>query len=145
LTEQSITQVVSFLAYTYSLLLGQMISGIFVISGKGWGKIRGNDGRFAPVSTLFVFTIIDAMISSALIIFFEEILRNWLYAHSLLIPATAISLGIAFFLWFSHSLSLRILRTLKKYKKTIAILLLIAALNVFVVYSMLGEQYFTFP
>jgi hypothetical protein len=36
------------LSYLYSIFLGQVISGLLIVSGEGWGKIKGEKHFASP-------------------------------------------------------------------------------------------------
>lgn len=91
------------LAELISLLVSIMVGSI-VISGEGWGKIRGSN-RFAKFWSLFLYVIIEVLawlfISDPL----TACIQSLLYQNiGFIIGITTAVLG-TFFWWFVYTLS----------------------------------------
>lgn len=135
MNEAIILSIVQFLSYLYAILLGQIFSGIFIVTGKGWGKIRFSDGRFVKAHILFAYAIFDAIVCSVLIFVGSSILTKFLLEHSNLVVGLTIEVVFASFLWFCHTLSLKMKNTLKRYWLAIVVLQAIAILNFYLVHE----------
>jgi len=135
MNESVILAIVQILSYLYSILLGQIFSGILIITGEGWGKIRGSNGRFAKPHVLFGYAILDAIMCSIIIYVGNSILVDFLVKHFNIVFGLSIELAFASFFWFCHTLSLKTQNTLKRYWKVILTLQTLAILNFFLVYA----------
>jgi len=131
--EPIIYDIFSILSYLYSVLIAQIISGLLIVSGKGWGKIRGN-GHFASAGTLFVFFVMDAVACSFLIFFASSILANFLYIHVDLAFGLTVEVLFVTFAKSCHTFGLKTKKALRKYWKWVVFSQILAILNFILVY-----------
>jgi hypothetical protein len=121
------------LAYLYSVLIAQIISGLLIVSGKGWGKIRGVDGRFASSGVLFGFFVLDALLCSVFILLVSSLLENFLYSQFELAYGLTVEVLFITYLKVCHTFSFKVGNALRKYWKAVTIFQVTAILNIVVV------------
>lgn len=123
------------LSYLYSIFLGQIISGLLVTSGIGWGKIYG-DYHFAKPYVVFYFVVLDAVVCSVLIYFVSALLMNFLIMYPLLVYGLTLEIAFGAYVKTCHTLGRKILRNFRKYWKGVAFVQITSLLN-FVFVSLL--------
>ena len=129
ISEDILLEILGFLSYLFSLMIGSMISGVVVTIDKN-GRIRDSHNRFISFWRGFVFVILDLIVCSGLATFASGALRTFLFTNIMLIPAIVSGMFLAFLIWFCHSLSYKI----EKHWKALAILSLIIIVNIVLVY-----------
>jgi hypothetical protein len=124
------------LSYIYSILLGQIISGLLVKSGNNWGKVISRD-RFAKPHVIFYFVLLDTIICSVLIYFCSAILLGFITVYPYIVYG--LTMEIAFFAYVKtcHTLGRKITSNFRKYWKGVLFVQLTSIVNFGIVYALL--------
>jgi len=129
--ENTLTLVLTFISYLFSLMIGTMLSGITLTIDKK-RKIRGSDGKYIGFWRQIGFLILDLVISSLLATFASASLREILWEYVAYLPAVVSGIFLIFILWFCDSFSYKA----EKHWKAFAILGLIIVGNILYVYNL---------
>lgn len=120
-----LSNVLKFLSYLLPLMIGSMISGIFVTIDRS-GRIRASNGRFISFPRALIFVIADLVLCALLASFVSDIVLMLLYQYIMLIPAISCTVFFSFTIWFCHSFGFK----LKRRKGMLAVMFLIIFFNV---------------
>lgn len=121
------------LSYIYSILLGQIISGILVATGSNWGKIIVNN-KFAKPYVVFYFVILDATVCSVLIYFYSSLLVNFLIAYPYIVYGLTLEIAFCGYVKTCHTLGRKITKNFRKYWKGVLFVQLTSIANFAIVY-----------
>lgn len=122
-----LSKILAFLSYLLPLMIGSMISGIFVSMDKN-GKIRNSNGQFISFERAFMSVCLDIVLCAFLATFASDIVLALLYQYVDFLPAISCTVFLAFLIWFCHSFSYSI----KKRWKILAFLLAVIGLNLLI-------------
>jgi hypothetical protein len=91
------------ITYFVIVLVGNMLTGLFVNIGDGWGKIRGSNS-FQPKSTIMIVFVIEAIIIAIILDYVTPIFQSQIEKLTIYFPAIILQFGIIFYLWFNLDL-----------------------------------------
>lgn len=94
------------ISYFVIVLVGNMLTGLFVNIGDGWGKIRGSNS-FQPKSKIMIVFIIEAIIIAMTLDYVTPIFQLELEKITIYFPAIILQFGIIFYLWFNRNFKFR--------------------------------------
>ena len=116
------------LSYVLSILLGQIISGLIVVSGEGWGKIAGQN-RFAKPHIFFLYGLLDTVVCAILLLLASSYIMMFLTMYPLLIYGVTLEIAFGAYVKTCHTLGRKILNNFRKYWKGVALVQITSILN----------------
>lgn len=124
--------VLAILSYILPMLLGQIISGLLVKTGAGYGRIISGN-HYAKPYVIFLFGLLDAVVCGILIYLTGSIFLNFMTQYPLLIYGLTMELSFAGYVKTCHTLGRRIWKNFQKYWKGVLFVQVTSILNFLIV------------
>jgi hypothetical protein len=116
------------LSYVYPILLGQVISGLLVKTGAGYGRIIG-ENRFAKPHMIFLFGLLDAVVCGVLSYLTNSIFLRFITEYPFSIYGLTMELAFVGYVKTCHTLGRKLKTNFKKYWKGVAFVQVTSILN----------------
>lgn len=116
------------LSYILSIFLGQIISGLIVVSGEGWGKIAGQN-QFVKPYVFFLYGLLDTVVCAILLLFASSYIVSFLKMYPFLIYGVTLETAFVAYVKTCHTLGPRIMKNFRKYWKGVVFVQLTSIAN----------------